>query len=156
MQKRHPAGRRTRRPRTVALPKSIPKQYVKEHPSPSRKAGLCRTGEHNVSPREDFSLARRNIIVRHYPYFTCTVNVDSLAPARSVAARPAFRRGGTHSSRRFPNGSSVRHYPYFHLRFAICDLRKSLLFNGRLRFNNDGTIYFQISFELASVNCAPK
>src|ERR1700733_15583029 len=37
---------------------------------------------------------------------------DSLAPARS-AFRPMFRRGGTYSSRRFPNGSSVRNYPYF-------------------------------------------
>jgi hypothetical protein len=35
----------------------------------------------------EFSLRTRNLLVRHYPYFKCTVNVDSLAPARSVAAR---------------------------------------------------------------------
>src|ERR1700677_1084206 len=34
--------------------------------------------------REDFSLRMRNLLVRYYPYFACTVNVDSLAPARSV------------------------------------------------------------------------
>jgi hypothetical protein len=34
-------------------------------------------------------------------------------PARLVATRPMFRRGGIYSSRRFQNGSRVRDYPYF-------------------------------------------
>src|SRR5580692_2512636 len=36
---------------------------------------------------EDFSLGTSNIIVRHYPYFTCTVNVDSLATWNGASAR---------------------------------------------------------------------
>src|ERR1700677_432963 len=42
---------------------------------------IFRAGEHIDPPCEDFSLVRRNVLVRHYPYFKCTVNVDSLPPS---------------------------------------------------------------------------
>jgi hypothetical protein len=60
------------RPRTVALPKSIPKRYFKEQ-SPK----VFGAGEPNGPPCEDFSRGGEKDIVRHYPYFRARA-VDGL------------------------------------------------------------------------------
>jgi hypothetical protein len=62
-----PTGQKRRFARSI--------RYVKEHPAPSRKAGRCRTGERNSSPREDFSRGGEKSLVRHYPYFWGKENV---------------------------------------------------------------------------------